>query len=53
LNVDFDIIIEFSVPKVAMENLAFYAENNMKVIMATTGWYDRLDKVKEMFEKSS
>jgi len=51
--VNFDIIIEFSVPKIAMENMVFYAENNMKVIMATTGWYDRLDEVKNMFEKSS
>jgi len=33
--------------------MEFYAENNMKVIMATTGWYDKLDEVKNMFKKSS
>jgi len=53
LNIDFDIIIEFSIPKIAMENMTFYAKNNMKVIMATTGWYDRLDEVKNMFKVSS
>jgi len=51
--VEFDVIIEFSIPKIAMENMIFYAENNMKVIMATTGWYDKLDEVKNMFKKSS
>ena len=53
LDIDFDVIIEFSIPKVALENMKFYAENNMKVIMATTGWYDKLDEVKNMFKKSS
>jgi len=36
-----------------MENMKFYADNNFKVIMATTGWYDKIDEVKSMFEKSS
>jgi len=53
LDVKFDVIIEFCIPKVAMENMAFYAKNNYKVIMATTGWYDNLIDVKKMFEKSS
>ena len=52
LNLDFDVIIEFSIAWVAVENMKFYAENNFKVVMATTGWYYRLDEVKEMFEKS-
>jgi len=53
LNVSFDVIIEFSIPKIAMENMIFYAKNNYKVIMATTGWYDELDEVKKMFQNSS
>ena len=52
LGKDFDVIIEFSVPQVAMENLKFYAENNFKVVMATTGWWEHLDEVKKMFENS-
>ncbi len=52
LNVDFDVIIEFSIPQVALENMKFYAENNMKVVMATTGWYDELETIKRYFENS-
>jgi hypothetical protein len=36
-----------------MENLEFYANNNYRVIMATTGWYNNLTKVKEMFKNSN
>jgi len=53
LNVDFDILIEFSVPQVVMDNMKFYAENNFKVIMATTGWYENLQEVKLLFSNSS
>lgn len=49
---DFDVIIEFSVPFVAMDNLKFYAENWFKVVMATTGWWDNLPEVKELFNNS-
>ncbi len=53
LDTEFDVIIEFSVPKVAIKNMKFYAENNIKVVMATTGWYDELDQIKEMFSLSN
>jgi len=49
---DFDVIIEFSVPFVAMDNLKFYAEHWYKVVMATTGWWDNLPEVKELFNNS-
>lgn len=52
LNIRFDVIIEFSVPQVALENMKFYAENDMKVVMATTGWYDELEAIKSYFENS-
>ena len=52
LKLDFDVIIEFSIAKVVVENMKFYAGNNYKVIIATTGWYDKLYEVKEMFKKS-
>ncbi len=53
LSTDFDVIIEFSVPKVAMDNMRFYAKNNMKVVMATTGWYDKVEEIKTLFSTSS
>jgi len=52
LNVDFDVIIEFSIPQVALENMHFYAQNNMKVIMATTGWYEHIDDIESLFNSS-
>ncbi len=52
LNVKFDVIIEFSVPQVAMENMKFYAQHDMKVVMATTWWYDKVEDVKELFKNS-
>lgn len=52
LGKDFDVIIEFCVPQVALENLTFYADNNFKVVMATTGWWDHLPEVEEMFTRS-
>jgi 4-hydroxy-tetrahydrodipicolinate reductase len=53
LNAEFDVIIEFSIKEIALENMRFYAENNMKVVMATTGWYDKLDEVKWYFKNST
>lgn len=53
LKVDFDVIIEFSIPEVALSNMRFYAKNNIKVIMATTGWYENLIEIKELFENSN
>ncbi|NDK07788.1 4-hydroxy-tetrahydrodipicolinate reductase [Candidatus Gracilibacteria bacterium] len=50
-NTHFDVIIEFSVPTAAIENMNFYAENNMKVVMATTGWYDKVEDIKPIFRK--
>jgi len=49
---DFDVIIEFSVAHVALDNLKFYAKNNYKVVMATTGWWEHLDEVKDFFNNS-
>lgn len=49
---DFDVIIEFSIANVAVENLEFYAKNNFKVVMATTGWWEHLWQIKKDFENS-
>ncbi|MDQ7009439.1 MAG: 4-hydroxy-tetrahydrodipicolinate reductase [Candidatus Gracilibacteria bacterium] len=52
LGKDFDVIIEFSIPQVAMDNLNFYAKNGFKVVMATTGWWENLTEIKETFNNS-
>ncbi|MFA5916721.1 MAG: 4-hydroxy-tetrahydrodipicolinate reductase [Candidatus Gracilibacteria bacterium] len=53
LSTEFDVIIEFSIPKVAIDNMRFYAKNNMKVVMATTGWYDNVEEIKTLFKNSN
>lgn len=38
-----DVAIEFSLPDSAEENILYCIDNNIPVIVGTTGWYDRLD----------
>jgi dihydrodipicolinate reductase len=52
LSTTFDVVVDFSKPEVALENLKFYAENDIKVVMATTGWYKNLEDVKLWFKNS-
>lgn len=52
ISLDTDIIIDCSTPSVIMENIQFYAQNNLKVVVGTTGWYDRIDEVKQLFGTS-
>lgn len=52
LDLDFDVIIEFCIPQVALDNLIFYAKHDYKVIMASTGWWEHLPEVKKLFEES-
>ena len=52
LDVEFDVIIEFCIPQVALSNLQFYAKHDFKVIMASTGWWEHLPEVKDLFEAS-
>ncbi len=51
--IDFDVIIDFSIPKAAMQNMKYYADNNLKAVVWTTGWYDNIEEVKKYFSDSS
>lgn len=48
-----DVLIDCSTPAVIMDNMKFYAENNFKAVIGTTGWYDQIDEVKNLFESSN
>ena len=37
-----DVVIEFSVPESAEENIRFCIENNIPIVIGTTGWYEHL-----------
>lgn len=40
-----DVAIEFSSPESAKENIEFCIENNIPIIVGTTGWYESLDEL--------
>ncbi|HKL42700.1 MAG TPA: 4-hydroxy-tetrahydrodipicolinate reductase [Clostridia bacterium] len=50
---DCDVCIDFTTPAVILENIGKLVELKMPVVVGTTGWYDDLEKVKEMVEKNN
>lgn len=40
-----DVIIEFSTPEHAVENIRFAIEHSLPIAIGTTGWYDDLDEL--------
>ena len=43
-----DVVIEFSVPEGVEERIAVYAQAHIPAVIATTGWYDRMEAVKQI-----
>lgn len=43
-----DVVIDFSSPAGVMDNIKFYNEVSVNVVMGTTGWYDRIEDVKRL-----
>lgn len=41
-----DVIIEFSRPEFATKNIQFAIDNNIPIVVGTTGWYDDYDFLK-------
>lgn len=50
---DVDVAIEFSNPEVAFENLKVLLENKIPTISGTTGWLDRLEKIKTINQENN
>jgi 4-hydroxy-tetrahydrodipicolinate reductase len=42
-----DVVIEFSVPDSAEENIRYCIDNKVPIIIGTTGWYDHLNELTE------
>ena len=51
LNEKPDVAIEFSTPRSVIQNIEFLASKKINVVCGTTGWYDKLDSVKEIIKK--
>ena len=39
---DTDVVIEFSVPEAAAENIVYCVDHGIPIVIGTTGWYDQL-----------
>ena len=46
-----DVAIEFSTPATVIGNIEFLASKGINVVCGTTGWYDKIDSVKEIINK--
>lgn len=47
-----DVIIDFTFPGAAVENIKRYAELKISAVIGTTGWYDQMDYVAKIVEES-
>jgi len=47
-----DVAIEFSIPKSALANIELYTRFGLNAVMATTGWFEHLDKAKNLVNQS-
>ena len=43
-----DVAIEFTQPEAAFNNIKLCLENNIPVVIGTTGWYDKFDELKKI-----
>ncbi|MFA5948556.1 MAG: 4-hydroxy-tetrahydrodipicolinate reductase [Candidatus Gracilibacteria bacterium] len=49
---EIDVAIDFSSPLAAMEDIDICSKAGVNLIMGTTGWYENMDKVKEIILSS-
>jgi 4-hydroxy-tetrahydrodipicolinate reductase len=44
----FDVVIDFTTPEAVVHNLRACLANGARVVVGTTGWYDRLDDMRDL-----
>lgn len=47
----FDVVIDFTTPEAVVQNLRAVLATGAKMVIGTTGWYDKLDRAKELAER--
>ena len=47
----FDVVIDFTTPDAVVQNMRAILATGAKMVVGTTGWYDRLDKARELVER--
>jgi 4-hydroxy-tetrahydrodipicolinate reductase len=48
-----DVVIDFTVPAIILENIDIYIKHGINAVIGTTGWYEYLGEVKKKVEKSN
>ena len=43
-----DVVVEFSIPPSAESNIRFCLNNNLPIVVGTTGWYDNLEALSNL-----
>jgi 4-hydroxy-tetrahydrodipicolinate reductase len=46
-----DVCIDFSTPAAVLDNIEAVAESGKNIVVGTTGWYDRLDRVRKVVKE--
>lgn len=46
-----EVVIDFSHPSSIEENIKFYIENSIPCVIGTTGWYEKIDELKDLASK--
>ncbi len=49
---DVDIWLDFTTPSAFISNLPLVVKQNVDLVIGTTGWYDKLEKVKDIIKNS-
>jgi len=49
---DADVCVDFTEPRVVIENVKTAAAARLSMVVGTTGWYDRIDEAREIVEQS-
>ena len=50
---DVDVVIDFSAPVTAIENIKKYVDLSIPAVIGTTGWYDKLDEVNSYVKENN
>ena len=45
---DTDVVIEFSTPETALDNIKFCLDHQLPIIIGTTGWYSQFDELSKL-----
>ncbi|AEC02005.1 4-hydroxy-tetrahydrodipicolinate reductase [Parasphaerochaeta coccoides] len=47
-----DVVVDFSSPESAVDNILFYAREDIPAVIGTTGWHERLDEVRAQVDEN-